>query len=196
MTGPVRAILDASSGEVAGFDALIRAWDGDDAAGPVPPLWWRLPPLYAAEIDRAVARAVSAGADHVVLPSLARAPDLQHLGAKLAVAEAEAERDDGAVGIVATLTHATGLLALARAPEVSRRLRALVDVMPERSRGLAQAQRGLVGLVAEALAVPAYLALPDMPASGAVVRRAVRDGYAGLLTRRPADLAAIRSAFS
>ncbi|MBY6242284.1 aldolase/citrate lyase family protein [Methylosinus sp. Sm6] len=124
--------LDARAREAAragAFSCLARA-----QGGPGPALWVKVAPLDSAAIDGDLAAIVAAGAQGVVLPRACGGASLQHLSAKLAVAEAEAGRDDGSIRIMALATQTpAAIFALGDYAGVSRRLEALAfDTEPLR----------------------------------------------------------------
>ena len=154
-----------------------------------------LGPLSAATFDDDLAIAARAAIEGVALPDCGSGADVQHLAAKLAVAEAESERPDGELGIVAFVGGTpAGVLALGSIVGTSRRLRALVfdgasldRVLPRASAPFGTA-RALCVLAAHAAGVPIYEQAGgrDRHEAGEAARR---DGFAGLVTASSADLA-------
>ena len=189
-------------------DAAIAVADTNSLAGDALPracAWVKtfvcLGGLDAATFDQDLARAARAPIAGVVLPQCRDGADVQHLAAKLAVAEAQSGRPDGRLGIIAVVAgEPAGVFALGALGGASHRLRALVfdaarlgTKVPRESVAFATA-RALTILAAQAAGVPAY----DQ-ASGADIRvvceAARRDGFAGLVTAAAEDIPLIADVF-
>jgi len=86
----------------------------------------RLPGLDDPTFDLALERLRPSPPDGVVLQATEGAANLQQLGARLAVFEAEANVADGATRTFAELSTPAGILSAATLPRASRRLEALL----------------------------------------------------------------------
>ena len=75
-----------------------------------PRLILRINALDTGETDRDLDAVMQAGPHAVMLPKCRNGADVQHLGAKLAVREAEFDLPDGATGIIAIATETAGSL--------------------------------------------------------------------------------------
>ncbi len=154
--------------------------------------------------------AVAHRPDAVLVPDCRGVADLDRLGARLDVAEAECGAADGATAVIASVADsAAGLAALLAAPSLSsRRLVALTwdaarlatdlgaapDVLHAGPCGLAAA---LVPVAARAAGVAALA--PDGSGENGSAAETCRMwrglGYAGSLTRTAAEVAMVNSAF-
>ncbi len=102
---------------------FLRAARG--AAGR-PRLFVRINGLATGLTDADLDGIMAAGPDGIVLPKAVGGADVQHLGAKLAVREAEFGLDDGGTAIVALATEtAASLFALGTLPGASHRLQGI-----------------------------------------------------------------------
>ena len=186
----------AARGALSSLAGMARA-----GGAPLPLAIVRLGPFASGDIDADLAAVMPCGPDALLLRGAVGAWDIQRLAAKLAVHEAEAGLMAGATGILAAAADTpAGVLALAGVPGASPRLRALVwdgDRLAAALGTGATAQpcrqaRGLLRLAAAAAGVPAFDTAPNSGAAlAARCRAAARDGFAGLLASRPADVAAI-----
>lgn len=124
---PSLAERDATRARVA---QLLESARG----GSRPALFVQIAPLGSAAIAADLASVVAAGARGVVLQRACGGASVQQLAAKLAVAEAECGRDDGATRIVALATQTpAAVFALGAYAGASPRLTALAfDVEPLR----------------------------------------------------------------
>ncbi len=176
-----------------------------------PAIYVWLGPVGGTEIDCALARLKLAPPDGILLDGTNSGSCVQHMGAKLAVLEAEAGLPDYALPIVAIANWAGPLLTLSSYKHCSPRLRALVfdgkslrrsmgvDSPGDDSRGLMSVARSLLTLGAAAAAVPAL----DISAGGSRDLSGLRtqcfearsEGFKGRLTRRLADVATINEVF-
>ena len=174
---------------------------GVDAPRVLAPRVLALGPLSDGLVDRDLDAVLPARPDAVLLRGAVGARDLQHLGAKLAVREAELRLPAGHIGILAAAADTpAGVLALAGLAGASPRLRALVwDGVPlARALGLADPAAGpllrardLLVLAAAAAGVPALV----LPQTGRALvdtcAAAARDGFAGVVARGPGEVAVI-----
>lgn len=180
-----------------------------------PALFVRIAPLDSAAIEADLAAVVAAGAQGVVLPKACGGASVQHLAAKLAVAEAESGRDDGATRIVALATQTpAAVFALGDYAGASPRLQALAfDVEPLRlalgatldptslrdvSSPFAFA-RAALPLAAAAAGVAAidrpFPMVGDEAGLRAECRAARRDGFSGKLAASPLQIREINETF-
>jgi len=190
----------------AGFDATLRVLREARARRGRPRLFVRLAPVETAEADLALEALLAAPPEGVLLEGAESGAQIAHLGARLAVFEARAGLPDGATGIVAMAagTPAAALklpsfigssprleaLAFAR-DELIRTLRTLSNATP------VQLARAQLVLAAAATGIPAL----DAPAGGQGagrldrLRESARQGFRGLLTEDPAEIAEIDAVF-
>ena len=160
---------------------------------------------------------VMAGApDAILLPKTVGGADVAHLGAKLAVREAEFGLADGATGIIALATEtAQGVFALGTLAGASRRLSGVTWGGEDLSAVVgAEANRGTDGLytdpyrIVRALALLAaaaaevdpidsvYVNFRDLDGLAAECREARRDGFLAKMAIHPAQVAVINEAFT
>jgi citrate lyase subunit beta/citryl-CoA lyase len=160
---------------------------------------------------------VMAGApDAILLPKTVGAADVAHLGAKLAVREAEYGLADGATGIIALATEtAQGVFALGTLAGASRRLSGVTWGGEDLSAVVgAEANRGTDGLytdpyrIVRALALLAaaaaevdpidsvYTNFRDLEGLAAECREARRDGFLAKMAIHPAQVPVINEAFT
>jgi citrate lyase subunit beta/citryl-CoA lyase len=160
---------------------------------------------------------VMAGApDAILLPKTVGGADVAHLGAKLAVREAEHGLADGGTGIIALATEtAAGVFALGSLAGSSRRLSGVTWGGEDLSAVVgAEANRGADGLytdpyrIARALALFAaaaaevdaidsvYTKFRDLDGLAAECREARRDGFVAKMAIHPAQVAVINEAFT
>jgi citrate lyase subunit beta/citryl-CoA lyase len=160
---------------------------------------------------------VMAGApDAILLPKTVGGADVAHLGAKLAVREAEHGLADGGTGIIALATEtAAGVFALGSLAGSSRRLSGVTWGGEDLSAVVgAEANRGADGLytdpyrIARALALFAaaaaevdaidsvYTNFRDLDGLAAECREARRDGFVAKMAIHPAQVAVINEAFT
>lgn len=160
-------------------------------------------PDIEADLDFVVASAPFA----VLLPSVTSGADIQRLGAKIAVREAECGAPDGAVKILAVAGGTSAsLFKLSTLDGASRRLRGLIwsptalaadlGCAPDEASEPLRVARSLVLFAAAAAGVPAFEDARICGGDGErlrnVARRAKSEGFSGLLIDRVegADLAA------
>jgi citrate lyase subunit beta / citryl-CoA lyase len=168
--------------------------------------------LLQADLDGVMA----AGPDGIMLPKTVGGPDVAHLGAKLAVKEAEFGFEDGATGIIAIATEsARGVFALGTLAEASRRLSGITwggedlsaDIGAEANRRedgsyadpyrLARALTLLAAAAAEVDAVDSvYTNFRDLDGLAAECREARRDGFVAKMAIHPAQVPVINEAFT
>ena len=160
---------------------------------------------------------VMAGApDAILLPKTVGGADVAHLGAKLAVREAEFGLADGATGIIALATEtAQGVFALGTLAGASRRLSGVTWGGEDLSAVVgAEANRGTDGLytdpyrIVRALALLAaaaaevdpidsvYTNFRDLEGLAAECREARRDGFVAKMAIHPAQVPVINEAFT
>jgi citrate lyase subunit beta / citryl-CoA lyase len=160
---------------------------------------------------------VMAGApDAILLPKTVGGADVAHLGAKLAVREAEYGLADGATGIIALATEtAQGVFALGTLAGASRRLSGVTWGGEDLSAVVgAEANRGTDGLytdlyrIVRALALLAaaaaevdpidsvYTNFRDLEGLAAECREARRDGFVAKMAIHPAQVPVINEAFT
>lgn len=160
---------------------------------------------------------VMAGApDAILLPKTVGGADVAHLGAKLAVREAEFGLADGATGIIALATEtAQGVFALGTLAGASRRLSGVTWGGEDLSAVAgAEANRGTDGLytdpyrIVRALALLAaaaaevdpidsvYINFRDLDGLAAECREARRDGFVAKMAIHPAQVPVINEAFT
>ncbi len=144
--------------------------------------------------------ATAAAPDGIVLPASAGA-DVQHLGVKLAVREAELGLADGATQIIALIAAPGAIFQLGSFVGASPRLAALAfDAQAfAASLGIADFSappldlaRDLTLLAAKAAGVAAIFV--DATANSAVTYKAAKhDGFDAIAVRDPADIATVRA---
>jgi citrate lyase subunit beta/citryl-CoA lyase len=159
---------------------------------------------------------MSGAPDAVLLPKTVGGADVAHLGAKLAVREAEFGLADGATEIIALATEtAQGVFALGTLPGASRRLSGVTWGGEDLSAVVgAEANRGLDGLytdpyrIVRALALFAaaaaevdaidsvYTNFRDLDGLAAECRDARRDGFIAKMAIHPAQVPVINEAFT
>jgi citrate lyase subunit beta/citryl-CoA lyase len=190
-------LLDLESRESDRNSASLR----ERQAGRRPLLLVRVHALNSGLIEDDLAAAMAFAPNAIVLPGAVGGRDVAHLGAKLAVLEAETGLADGSIRIIAhPADTAAGVLALATLPGASRRLAALAW----RSRVLARElgcrvaaepvrqARSMLVLAAAAAGVPALdWSLPRDTDWGA----AAASGFHGGLAADQAGVSALDGAF-
>jgi citrate lyase subunit beta / citryl-CoA lyase len=160
---------------------------------------------------------VMAGApDAILLPKTVGGADVAHLGAKLAVREAEFGLADGSTGIIALATEtAQGVFALGTLAGASRRLSGVTWGGEDLSAVVgAEANRGTDGLytdpyrIVRALALLAaaaaevdpidsvYVSFRDLEGLAAECREARSDGFVAKMAIHPAQVPVINEAFT
>jgi citrate lyase subunit beta/citryl-CoA lyase len=152
--------------------------------------------------DNDLDAAMSAAPDGIVLPACGGA-DVQHLGVKLAVREAELGLADGTTQIIALVAAPGAIFQLGSFVGASPRLVALAfDAQAlAASLGIADLSappfalaRDLTLLAAKAAGVAAILADDGAANSPEAYKAAKRDGFDAIFVRDPADIATIRAA--
>jgi citrate lyase subunit beta/citryl-CoA lyase len=186
-----------------------------DAAGR-PRLFVRVNGLTTGLIDDDLDGVMASAPDGIVLPKAVGGADVSHLGAKLAVREAEFGLDDGATRILAIATeNAAGIFALGTFAGASHRLMGLTwggedlsaDLGAETNRDGSGAYtdpyrlaRALALLGAAAAGVDAidsvYTNFRDMGGLEAECRMARRDGFVAKMAIHPAQVPVINAAFT
>lgn len=174
-------------------------------------VWILVNPLDSGRIDADLAAIAPAAPDGIVLPGCRSGRDVQHLGGKLAVREAEAGLADGATRIVAMVgTPMSGLLDMGSFAGSSRRLAGIAwdraalaadlgidaEAPTDLPAPLALA-RALTILAAGAARVPAIDTACTLTDDRLVAacRKARRDGFAGKMTRDPSQIRVIEAVF-
>jgi citrate lyase subunit beta/citryl-CoA lyase len=194
----------------AGFLAEVRA--GTER----PRLFVRVNGLATGMTDADLDGIMPAGPDGIMLPKAVGGADVAHLGAKLAVREAEFGLEDGATRIVAIATeNARGIFALGTFAGASPRLLGLAwggedlsaDIGAETNRGpeglytdpyrLARAFTLFGATAAEVDAIDSvYTNFRDLDGLAQECREARRDGFVAKMAIHPAQIPVINEAFT
>jgi citrate lyase subunit beta/citryl-CoA lyase len=181
-----------------------------------PRLYVRVNGLTTGLIDADLDGVMRAVPDGIVLPKTVGGADVSHLGAKLAVREAEFGLEDGGTRILAIATeNALGVFALGTFAGASHRLMGLTwggedlsaDIGAETNRDDHGAYtepyriaRALTLLGAAAAAVDAvdsvYTNFRDTDGLAAECRQALRDGFVAKMAIHPAQVPVINEAFT
>jgi citrate lyase subunit beta / citryl-CoA lyase len=181
-----------------------------------PILYVRVNGLTTGLTDADLDGVMAAGPDGIMLPKTIGGADVSHLGAKLAVREAEFDLADGSTGVIAIATeNARGLFALGSFAGASHRLKGLAwggedlsaDIGAETNRvedgsyaepyRLARAMTLLGATAAEVDAIDAvYTNFRDHEGLAAECRAARRDGFAAKMAIHPAQVPVINAAFT
>ncbi len=173
-----------------------------------PLLYVKVHDLASGLTDADLDAIMPAGPHGIVLPRTVGATDVQQLGVKLGVREAEHGLADGATRILAVAADsARGLLAIGSVPSASPRLAGIawdvvalagdlrvVSARDEDGRWTAPflQARGMTVIAAVAAGVPAI----DCVGADEEYAVARCDGFAGRITRDPRQVAAINAVFS
>ncbi len=167
-------------------------------------------PLASGRADADLDAVMAATPDGIVLPDAIGGRDVQHLGAKLAVREAENDLPDGSTGILALAADSPA--AIFELGALARATRRLIGIGRDERRlaqslGLAiggeekpeplRVARGLAILAAGAAGAPAFdSAEPgEGEAFARACARAARDGFSGKFALTPDQARAINAAF-
>lgn len=181
-----------------------------------PRLFVRINPLQGVLADADLDAIMPAAPDGVMLPKSRMGADVQHLGAKLAVREAEHALPDGSTAILAIATEtAASLFGMASYAGASRRLRGLAWGAEDLSAALGaetnrrpdgtyaapyELARTLTLLAAHAAEVEpidtVYTKFRDDAGLRAECEAARRDGFTAKLAIHPAQIPAINEAFT
>jgi citrate lyase subunit beta/citryl-CoA lyase len=181
-----------------------------------PRLFVRVNGLTTGMIDADLDGVMKAAPDGIVLPKSVGGADVAHLGAKLAVREAEFGLDDGVTRILAIATeNAAGVFALGTFGGASHRLMGLTwggedlsaDVGAETNRDENgfytdpyRLARSLTLLGAAAASIDAidsvFTNFRDMEGLAAECRAARRDGFVAKMAIHPAQVPVINEAFT
>lgn len=206
-SGADALILDLTAGPQA--RAIAAGWLAGLGDGPRTLIYVRVHGLASGLTDADLDAVMPAGPHGIVLPRAVGAADVQRLGVKLGLREAEHGLMDGATRILAVVgDSARGLLTIGTVPGASSRLAGIAwdsgalagDLGTESARDEAgrwtapfvQA-RATTLLAAAAAGVPAI----DGPWPGDEdCAAARRDGFAGRIALDPRQIAAINRAFS
>jgi citrate lyase subunit beta/citryl-CoA lyase len=190
--------------------------EGAKGATERPRLYVRVNALDTGLTDLDLDAVMPAGPDGVVMPKTVGGPDVTHLGAKLAVREAEYGLGDGVTRILAIATeNARGVFALGTLAGASHRLMGVAwggedlsaDLGAETNRRedgayadpyrLARSLTLLSAAAAEADAVDSvYTNFRDMEGLAAECREARRDGFVAKMAIHPAQVPIINEAFA
>jgi citrate lyase subunit beta/citryl-CoA lyase len=181
-----------------------------------PLLFVRVNGLTTGLTDADLDGVMQAGPDGIVLPKTVGGKDVSHLGAKLALREAEFDLEDGRTRVLAIATeNAAGVFALGTFAGASHRLAGVAwggedlsaDLGAEANRAehgtytevyrIARAMTLLGAAAAGVDAVDAvYTNFRDMEGLAAECRDARRDGFAAKMAIHPAQVPVINDAFS
>lgn len=181
-----------------------------------PRLFVRVNALDSGLIDADLDSVMPAGPDGVMLPKALGGRDIAHLGAKLAVREAEADLADGATRIIAVATETAGaLFGLGTYAGASRRLAGLAwggedlgadlgvlaskDAAGEWTEPFRLARHlCLFGAVAAGVAPvdTVHTAFRDLSALERECRIAARDGFTAKMAIHPAQVEVINAVFT
>lgn len=181
-----------------------------------PSLYIRVNRLDSTDIDHDLAAVMPMAPDGILLPKCSRGPDVQHLGAKLAVHEAENDRPPGATRILALVTEtAASLFAMGTYAGASARFAGLAWGAEDLSAAIgAETNRTADGSLTAPYILARTLTLlaaasAEVPAIDGIhadfrdldgLRRdceiARRDGFCGKLAIHPAQVEIINTAFT
>lgn len=193
-------------------DFLSRARGEPDR----PRLYVRVNGLTTGLTDADLDEVMAGPPDGIVLPKTVGGADVAHLGAKLAVREAEFDLEDGATRIFVIATeNARGVFGLGTLGGSSHRLSAVAwgaedlsaDLGAETNRAsdgsyadpyrLARSLTLMAAATAEVDAVDTvYTAYRDLDGLAAECRDARRDGFAGKMAIHPSQVPVINEAFT
>lgn len=181
-----------------------------------PRLFVRVNALSTGVTDADLDAVMPAAPDGIMLPKAVGGVDVEHLGAKLAVREAEFGLDDGATAIIAIATeNARGVFALGSLAGASHRLAGVAwggedlaaDVGAETNRAedgrytepyrIARALTLLAAAAAEVDAIDSvFTNFRDLEGLAAECREGRRDGFASKMAIHPAQVPVINESFS
>lgn len=181
-----------------------------------PRLFVRVNGLTTGLTDSDLDGVMTASPDGIVLPKAVGGRDVSHLGAKIAVREAEFGLGDGSTRIIAIATeNARGIFALGTFAGASQRLEGLAwggedlsaDIGAEANRGtdghyaepyrLARSLTLFGAAAAEVDAIDAvYTNFRDLDGLAAECREARRDGFVSKMAIHPAQVAIINEMFA
>jgi citrate lyase subunit beta / citryl-CoA lyase len=201
--------LSASGDEGAARGAAIEMLGLARAAGKAALVL--IHPLASGRADADLDAVMASRPDGIILPDAVGGRDVQHLGAKLAVREAENDLPDGSTRILALAADSPA--AVFELGSLARATRRLIGIGRDERRlaqklGLAltegetpeplRAARGLAVLAAAAAGAPAF----DSAEAGEgenfarACARAARDGFAGKFALTPDQARAVNAAFA
>lgn len=183
---------------------------------PRPLLYARINGLDGADIDHDLEAVIQAAPDGILLPKCSRGPDVQHLGAKLAVHEARNDLPAGSTRILALVTEtAASLFGMGSYAGASKRLAGLAWGAEDLSASIgAETNRDSTGaftapyalartltlLAAAAAEVPAidgiHADFRDLDGLHDECELARRDGFTGKLAIHPVQIEIINAAFT
>jgi citrate lyase subunit beta/citryl-CoA lyase len=181
-----------------------------------PLLYVRVNGLTTGLTDADLDGIMPAGPDGIVLPKTVGGPDVSHIGAKLAVREAEYDLPDGGTKVIAIATeNALGVFALGTFGGCSHRLAGIAwggedlsaDIGAETNRRedgsytepyrLARALTLLGATAAEVEPIDSvFTNFRDMEGLAAECREARRDGFIAKMAIHPAQVPVINEAFT
>ncbi|WP_374545309.1 aldolase/citrate lyase family protein [Rhodoblastus sp.] len=173
------------------------------------PILIRVHPLASGLIDADLDAVMAGPPDGIILPDAVGGRDIQHLGAKLAVREAENGLSDGCTHILALAADSPAALfelgSIARATRrligigrdealLAERIGVVVDQAPEPLR----VARSLCLFAAKAAQAPAFDCAEqgEGEAFAQSCARAARDGFSGKFALTPRQARAINAAFA
>lgn len=142
-------------------------------------------------IEEALNELMPAAPDGIALP-VRKGTDVEHLGVKLAVREAELGLEDGITQIIGLVTAPAAIFQLATFTAASHRLAALgFDTQSfaaalsarDLDSGPLNLARNLTLLAAKAAGIPALLIGEETEGFAAASQAAKRDGFEGIVTR-------------
>lgn len=205
-------IVDLAAAPPGGLAGVVAALSGNRTGRPR--LLVRLGPLDGPDAARDLSAVRRARPDGVVLAGAETAADIQHLGALLAVEEAEAGLIDGSLRIVALVATSGGLFGMNALARASPRLDALawdgealaLDLGAEEAREAdgrwcdpCQTARTLTlagAAHAGLAAIDASLSSPDPDAFRREAEAARRDGFSAKLALDAAQAAITNEVFA
>jgi citrate lyase subunit beta / citryl-CoA lyase len=181
-----------------------------------PRLYVRVNGLTTGLTDADLDTVMTSGPDGIMLPKTVGGIDVSHLGAKLAVREAEHGLEDSATAIIAIATeNARGVFALGTLAGASRRLAGVAwggedlaaDLGAETNRGgdgryadpyrIARSLTLLAAAAAEVDAIDSvYTNFRDLEGLAVECREARRDGFVAKMAIHPAQVPVINEAFT
>ena len=167
-------------------------------------------------IDADLDAVMAAAPDAIMLPKSRHGADVQHLGAKLAVREAEHNLEDGATGVIAIATETAGaIFGLGSYAGASRRLRGLTWGAEDLSAALGSESTRLADgaytdpyRLARALTLfgacaadvdpidTVFVNFRDQQSFRAECEAARRDGFTGKMAIHPDQVAIINAVFT
>lgn len=172
------------------------------------PVFVRVHGVAASRLGDDLAMVMPARPAGIILPDVAGPAQVEELGARLRVCEAECDRPDGETRIIPVLGAPAGILALAGRLWCARRIAAyawepprLVGGLPAgRAADVTRLTRSLAILAAAHAGVPALDPLPDTDEAGDAFRDACRasrdEAIGGALVRNEAQAGIANAVFT